>query len=244
MNVSLQLFAGLRELIGERWLSLDLDEGATVFELKDCLATRYPAAQGLLPRVVCAIDDEYVAQDEKLHEGARVALIPPVSGGAADDPLFGITSEVLDPQALVEAVRRDDAGAVALFYGIVRNHSEGRAVERLEYEAHEAMALKKIREVADETARAFRQVSAVGVWHRIGTLEIGETSLLVAVSSPHRKEAFEACHWCVDRIKEVVPVWKKEHWAGGGAWVEGHTVEAPQSVIAAPNNRPGGRRLP
>jgi len=94
------------------------------------------------------------------------------------------------------------------------------------------MALRKMREVAAETKRRFPQISEVGVWHRIGTLEIGETSLLVAVASPHRKEAFEACHWAVDRVKEVVPVWKKEHWAGGAAWVEGHAVQPPTSVVA------------
>ena len=132
----------------------------------------------------------------------------------------------MEPNALVELVQRDEAGALALFYGNVRNHSEGRDVERLEYEAHESMAVAKIREAAEETKRRFPEVSEVGVWHRVGMLQIGETSLLVAVSSPHRQEAFEACHWCVDRVKEVVPVWKKEHWAGGGAeWVPGHEID-------------------
>jgi molybdopterin synthase catalytic subunit len=134
----------------------------------------------------------------------------------------------MNAEELVKLVQRPEAGAVTLFYGDVRNHNEGRSVERLEYEAHESMALRKMREVAAETRQRFPEVCEVGVWHRIGTLEIGETSLLVAVSSPHRKDAFEACHWCVDRIKEVVPVWKKEHWADGAAWVEGHTVQAPQ----------------
>jgi len=207
-------------------LSLELDDGATVADLKERLARDYPRLGPILPRVACAIDDEYVAFEERLRDGAEVALIPPVSGGAEE--LFRVTKDVMDAQALVDLVRRDEAGAVALFYGVVRNHSEGRAVERLEYEAHESMAVRKMREVAEETKRRFPEISEVGVWHRIGTLEIGETSLLVAVSSPHRKEAFEACHWCVDRVKEVVPVWKKEHWAGGSAWVEGHTVDAPQ----------------
>jgi molybdopterin synthase catalytic subunit len=144
--------------------------------------------------------------------------------------LFRVTQDILDGQSLVDAVQRDECGAVNLFYGIVRNNSEGRDVERLEYEAHESMALKKLREVADETKQRFPDISEVGIWHRVGTLEIGETSLLVAVASPHRKEAFEACHWCVDRVKEVVPVWKKEHWAGGSAWVEGHVVDAPETA--------------
>ena len=157
-----------------------------------------------------------------------LALIPPVSGGAVDTSsgLYRLTHEVMDPQALVDLVKRDEAGAVNLFYGNVRNHSEGRQVERLEYEAHESMAVAKMRETAEETKRRFPEISEVGVWHRVGMLEIGETSLLVAVSSPHRKEAFEACQWCVDRVKQVVPVWKKEHWVGGGAqWVPGYQVD-------------------
>lgn len=229
MKVSLLLFAGLRDAVGERTLSMDFEEGATVADVKHRLAAAYPGVEPIIDRVVCAIDDEYVPFEERLHEGAEVALIPPVSGGAVETTpgLFRLTHEVMDPQQLVDLVRRDEAGAVSLFYGVVRNHSEGRAVERLEYEAHESMAVRKMREVAEETKRRFPQISEVGVWHRVGTLEIGETSLLVAVSSAHRREAFEACHWCVDRIKEVVPVWKKEHWADGSDWVQGHPVEAP-----------------
>ena len=144
--------------------------------------------------------------------------------------MFGIQSEPLDPAPLVEAVRRDGAGAVALFYGIVRNENLGRSVQYLEYDAYPEMALKKMREVADEVRAKF-PVAAVGVLHRIGRLEIGETSLLVAVSSGHRKEAFEACHYAVDRIKQIVPVWKKEVWTDGSEWIEGHlpeVAEAPQ----------------
>ena len=121
----------------------------------------------------------------------------------------------------------NENGAVDLFYGVVRNENDGRRVLRLEYDAHETMALKKMRTVAKEAKARFPQISEVGVWHRIGRLEIGETSLLVAVSSAHRKEAFEACHWAVDRIKQIVPVWKKEFFEGGSVWVEGHAVEAP-----------------
>ena len=138
--------------------------------------------------------------------------------------MFAITREPLDPQPLVEAVRKDESGAVALFYGVVRNHNMGRSVQYLEYDAYESMAVKKLREVADEVCAKF-PVNGVAALHRIGRLEIGETSLLVAVSSPHRKEAFEACHYAVDRIKETVPVWKKEVWEDGSEWIEGHVPE-------------------
>jgi len=135
--------------------------------------------------------------------------------------MFEVTREPLDPAPLVAAVRRDESGAVALFYGVVRNENEGREVRYLEYDAYAEMAVKKMKEVAEEV-RARWPVTGVGVLHRIGRLEIGETSLLVAVSSGHRKEAFEACHYAVDRIKEIVPIWKKEVWEDGEEWVEGH----------------------
>lgn len=230
MKVSLRLFAGLHDLVGKRDIVMELSEGATVAELKERLADQYPAVRPMLSTLVFAIDDEYIPHNEKLHDGAHVDLIPPVSGGGIEP--FGVTRAPLEPQAqaLVEAVRRDECGAIAVFFGVARNHSEGRQVERLEYEAQESMALRKLAEVAEETKRRFPAVVEVGAWHRIGMLEIGEASLLVVVSSPHRADAFEACHWAVDRIKQVVPVWKKEHWLGGSAWVEGHPVQPPETV--------------
>ncbi len=227
MKVSLRLFAGLHDLVGERDLSLELNDDATVSDLKSRLASEYPVVQPFLSTLVFAIDDEYIPMDERLHDGASISLIPPVSGGS---DLILLTSDRLDADRLVDLVRRDEAGAIALFYGIVRNNSEGREVERLEYEAHESMAVKQMGEVVSETKRQFPSIAEIGVWHRIGTLEIGEASLLVAVSSPHRREAFDACHWAVDRIKAVVPIWKKEHWKGGAAWVEGHPVQPPEAA--------------
>jgi molybdopterin synthase catalytic subunit len=141
--------------------------------------------------------------------------------------MFAIQQEPLDSAPLVNAVRRDDAGAVALFYGVVRNENLGRAVQYLEYDAYPEMAIKKMREVADEVRAKF-PIAEIGVLHRIGRLEIGETSLLVAVSSGHRKEAFDACHYAVDRIKQIVPIWKKEVWSDGSEWIEGHQPQAKE----------------
>lgn len=135
--------------------------------------------------------------------------------------MFAITHEPLDPTPLVEAVRRDESGAVALFYGVVRNENMGRNVQYLEYDVYPEMAIKKMKEVAEEV-RAKYPITGIGVLHRVGRLEIGETSLLVAVSSAHRVAAFEACHFAVDRIKQIVPIWKKEVWEDGEAWIEGH----------------------
>jgi molybdopterin synthase catalytic subunit len=137
--------------------------------------------------------------------------------------LFEVTAEPLRPERLVEHVRRDEAGAVALFYGVVRNNNMGRRVLYLEYDAYPEMATKVMRQIAEE-ALAEGRITDVAMAHRTGTLEIGETSLLIAVSAPHRKEAFEACHTLVDRFKEVVPIWKKEVWEGGEEWIEGEAV--------------------
>ncbi|MDO8614260.1 MAG: molybdenum cofactor biosynthesis protein MoaE [Dehalococcoidia bacterium] len=137
--------------------------------------------------------------------------------------LFELTAAPLDPARLVEHVRRDEAGAIALFYGVVRNNSMGRRVLYLEYDAYAELATKVMRQIAEEIRERY-PVTDIAIQHRTGRLEIGETSLLVAVSSPHRREAFQACHALVDRFKEVVPVWKKEVWEGGEEWIEGEAV--------------------
>jgi molybdopterin synthase catalytic subunit len=143
--------------------------------------------------------------------------------------LIRITADPLDPQPLIEHVRRDESGAVAVFVGVVRNNNLGRRVLRLEYDAYPQMAEKKLRQVADEAMSRW-PITDIAIAHRTGRLEIGETSLLVVVSSPHRDEAFEACQHTVNRIKEIVPIWKKEVWEGGEAWIEGEgrTTLQPQ----------------
>ncbi len=134
--------------------------------------------------------------------------------------LFEVTAEPLDPQRLVDHVRKDESGAVAVFLGVVRNNNLGRRVLYLEYDAYPEMATRVMRQIAEEAMERW-PLTDVAMQHRTGRLEIGETSLLIAVSSPHRKEAFEACHHLVDRFKEVVPIWKKETWEGGEVWIEG-----------------------
>jgi molybdopterin synthase catalytic subunit len=227
MQINVSLFAGLHDLVGKRKITLELAEGATVDQLRNEIGELYPVVLPYLATLVCALGDEYVTLDQVLKDGDDISLIPPVSGGSGDAERFLITTEPLDPQALTDAVRTDESGAVTLFYGVARNNSDGRAVIALEYEAHETLAEKKLREVADEVSGRF-DITGIGVYHRTGRLEIGETSLLIAVSSAHRREAFEACHYAVDRIKEVVPIWKKEIWEDGeGDWVAGHPVEVP-----------------
>lgn len=235
MKITVNLFAALTELLGQRQVTLDLAEDATVSLLWEQLASEYPSVTPFLPSLVCAVDEEFVSSDHTLRDGDEVAIIPPISGGSDDDGgLFLVTSEPLDQEPLLASVRRDESGAVALFYGVARNHSEGRPVRALEYDAYPSMAEKKLREVAAEVRERW-PISSIGVLHRTGRLAIGETSLLVAVSAPHRKEAFAACGYAVDRIKEIVPIWKKELWEDGdGDWVAGHTVTPPDEAKGRP----------
>jgi len=250
VRVSVRLFAGLHDLVGHREVELELLEGATVADLREQLVSQYPAVAPLMSTLVCAVNEEYVPNEYRLSPGDRVALIPPVSGGSsagggqtrtwrarlggsgpgvgAEADRFQVTREPLDPQRLASLVRRDESGALALFYGVVRNHSHGRRVLYLEYDAYASMAVKKMQQVAEEV-RSRWDITDIAINHRTGRLEVGETSLLVAVSAPHRREAFEACHYAVDRIKEIVPVWKKEVWEGGESWVEGHPVAAAEA---------------
>jgi molybdopterin converting factor subunit 1 len=234
MKVEVTLFAGLKELLGQPKVTLELEEGATVADLRDRLSEQYPIVTPYLPTLICAVDEEFVPSEHPLSDGDDIALIPPVSGGATESDAFLVTPDPLDQQQLYEAVRANEAGAVVLFHGVARNSSEGRRVVALEYEAYPSMAEKKLREVADEVKSRF-SITGIAVHHRTGRLAIGETSLLVAVSAPHRHEAFEACHYAVDRIKQVVPIWKKEIWEDGdGAWVAGHAVDLPAPAEAAP----------
>jgi molybdopterin synthase catalytic subunit len=231
MKVEVTLFAGLKELLGQPKVTLDLEEGATAAALRDRLSEEYPIVTPFLPTLVCAVDEEFVPWEHPLRDGDDVALVPPVSGGAGARE-FLVTAEPIESRELYDAVRADEAGAVVLFHGVARNNSEGRRVVALEYDAYPSMAEKKLREVADEV-RARWPVAGIAIHHRTGRLAIGEASLLVAVSAPHRREAFEACHHAVDRVKQVVPIWKKEIWEDGdGAWVAGHAVELPAPAEA------------
>jgi molybdopterin synthase catalytic subunit len=138
--------------------------------------------------------------------------------------VFEVTRDPLDPQPLLDFVRKDESGALVCFYGVVRGESEGRRVFHLEYDAYVPMAVKEMQKIGDEI-RSRWQITEVAMCHRIGQLEVGETCLFVAVSAPHRHDAFAACHHAIDRIKESVPIWKKEVWEGGEAWVQGHIVQ-------------------
>lgn len=235
MQVRVKLFAGLRELMGNEIEERFEGDSVTVSEFRLRLGERYPHLAPHLECAAVAVNEEYVRDGETaIREGDAVALIPPVSGGADRDmcPRFLVTGDPLDREALRDLVRTDASGAIVLFEGIVRNHHTGHEVLRLEYEAYASMAEKQLETVAREVLAEFegREVHDLAAHHRTGMLEVGDVSLLVAVSAAHRRDAFEAALRAVDRIKETVPVWKKEYGPEGAVWQEG--VEPSPSASA------------
>jgi molybdopterin synthase catalytic subunit len=228
MQVHVRLFASYREAVGARELDLELPEGATAEQVIERLAAQYPRFAGLATRAMVARNREYVRRDAPLAPGDEVALIPPVSGGAdgaapAIDPAlkpFHITTEPLDAARLAAAVQTDEDGAVLTFIGVVRDSNRGKPVSYLEYEAYPEMAEAKLREIAEEI-KARWGVERIVMWHRVGRLEIGEASVVIAVASPHRAEAFAACRHAIERLKAEVPIWKKEVGPDGAEWLEG-----------------------
>jgi molybdopterin synthase catalytic subunit len=227
MTVNVRLFARYREAAGRERVEVEVPEGGTVEAAWEAVTRRFPALSPYRPFTLFALGSDYVSADRSLLPGEELCLFPPVSGGAASD-VVTITSAPLVERALVEAVEDPGAGAIALFSGVVRDRTGARRVKFLEYEAHEPMAEAKMCEIAAEVRRRWPDVKRLAIAHRIGRLEIGESSVLIAVSSPHRRQAFEACQFAIDTLKQTVPIWKKEHFEDGEVWVglqchpEGH----------------------
>jgi MoaE-MoaD fusion protein len=206
MAVRVRLFAGLREQAG--WSQRDLDGIARVADVWAAVGLG-TEPEGLL----YAVNREYAERERELHDGDEVAVIPPVSGGA-----FRVTEEPLSLEAVVAEVADERAGAVATFTGTVRRQSRGREVTRLEYEAYAEMAEDVMAQLARDLQGRY-DLCAIAIHHRVGTLGIGEASVAIAVSAPHRQDALAACRDAIDRLKETVPLWKKEVYEGGEEWV-------------------------
>ncbi len=220
MKVQVRLFARYREEAGRDSLDLELPEGGTVEGAWEAVTRQLPALGRYRPFTLFALRNDYVDADHPLGDGDELCLFPPVSGGAGPaGDWIEVTTEPLSERAVAQAVEHPGAGALALFSGVVRNQTGGRRVKFLEYEAHGPMALAKMREIAGAVRGRWPGVTRIAVVHRIGRLEIGESSVMIAVSSPHRAEAFEACRFAIDTLKETVPIWKKEHFEDGEVWV-------------------------
>jgi MoaE-MoaD fusion protein len=206
--ITIRLFAGLRERAGEGERVVELPEGSRIADVWGPLELGDPP-----PGLLFAVNRRYAGAETTLSEGDEVALIPPVSGGAIQ-----LYDEPIDLSAVVAQVADDRAGAIATFIGTTRAASRGHTVERLEYEAYEGMAEDVMAELAREL-EAKHDVCKVAIAHRVGVVPVGEVSVVIAVSAPHRAAAFEACREAIDRLKETAPLWKKEVYDGGEEWI-------------------------
>jgi len=219
--VRARLFARLREQAGTENETLELPAGSTLADVYEALRERHHALEGDRKAVRAALNQEFKDWTTEVADGDEVAFIPPVSGGAhAVGVLFELTRDPLDARRLEAAVSHAGAGAICTFTGVVRDRSRGRSVTHLDYEAYSEMATAQMRKIGDEIAEQWPE-ARVAMAHRTGKLEIGEASVVVCVSCPHRAEAIAACKWGIDRLKESVPIWKKEHAADGTYWIEG-----------------------
>jgi molybdopterin synthase catalytic subunit len=224
--VRVRLFARLREQAGSETATLELPAGSTIAEVYEALRHMHPALEADRNAVRAALNQEFKAWDAEVADGDEVAFIPPVSGGAHGvGVLFEITLDALDARRMEVAVSHKGAGAICTFTGVVRDSSRGRSVTHLDYEAYAEMAIAQMRRIGDEVAERWPE-ARVAMAHRTGRLDIGEASVVVSVSCPHRAEAISACKWGIDRLKESVPIWKKEHAADGTYWIEGDEAKA------------------
>ena len=224
MRVRVHLFARYREATGQGQVDLELPENGTVETAWSAVVDRHPQLAQYRPFTLFAVGHDYVEPDHLLKPGDELSLFPPVSGGMAGrgrEPadVFAVVEHPLSADDIAARVDDPAAGGLVIFSGVVRNETGGRSVKFLEYEAHAAMAEAKLREIGAAIRGRWPEVKRVAMLHRIGRLEIGESSVLIAVSAAHRADAFEACRYAIDTLKRVVPVWKKEHFEDGEVWV-------------------------
>lgn len=227
IEIRLRAFALVRQVLGTRELSLTVPAGTTVDQLLDQLTTEHASLRPLLDRIVVTINQSYAGRSQVLAAGDEVALFPPVSGGT-EDTYVGISEAPIDAAKLLAMVTEPGAGAVVTFGGVVRDNNLGRSVDFLEYEAYPEMAEAKLRQVIAEAREKWPKIRRMAAVHRVGHLDLGELAVLIAVGAPHRNDgAFEAARYAIDRIKEIVPIWKKEGWADGAEWLEGDYQPKP-----------------
>jgi molybdopterin converting factor subunit 1 len=225
MRVRVLLFGQLKDIVGRQEESLDLESGARLSAVMSHYSGRYPKFQGLNNSIACSINQEYAQASAILKEGDEVGLLPPVSGGKSKvaelrSEHCAIVREPIDLREIRKNLDHPEDGAALIFDGVVRNNTRGRQTLYLDYEAYESMALNEMEKLAQAALEHFK-IRDVCLVHRLGRLEIGETSVLIGVASAHRAAAFEACRWLIDTLKKTVPIWKKEYFEDGAVWADG-----------------------
>ncbi len=237
MQVNVLYFGVLKELLGLDHEHMELPEGASVGSLLTGVRDGKRDAAGPWDSLAVAVNREYVQASFLLRDGDEVALLPPVSGGIEDNAAPGTRvafyTSPIPAVELLNEIKAGPDGAVVVFDGIVRNNTRGRETRFLVYEAYEEMALKQMRSLAAEALVKFA-VRDVTLVHRLGQLEIGETSVFIAVASAHRGAAFDAARWLIDTLKKTVPIWKKEHFVDGAVWADGDPFPEEIVLFVAP----------
>jgi molybdopterin synthase catalytic subunit len=250
IDVQVRLFASLRQAVGEARVTRSLPDGATVADLVQGLAAEYPRLPTAAGAIYASVNRVYAGQDTILQPGDEVGLFPPVSGGQAGRPLFEITEAPLSLDDVASRVASPSRGAVTVFAGLVRGETDlahpyaaappavsgdeqGRlCTDYLEYEAYAEMAEAVMAQVGAEIQQRWPQIEAVSIVHRTGRIEVGEPSVVIAVAAAHRKGTFDACSYAIERLKAIVPIWKKEVGRDGQWWVEGPREANPaQSIV-------------
>lgn len=219
MQVRVLYFGALKDVFLKDQETLELPDHSTVASLLDHLLKLRPEWERFCKAVAVAVNQEYAQSDYVLSGGDEIALLPPVSGGAPD-VVVQLVRKPIATAELIASMKQGEDGAVVVFDGIVRNNTRGRKTRFLDYEAYEEMALKLMHELVAEALKGYA-VRGILLVHRLGKLEIGETSVLIVVSSAHRGAAFDACRWLIDTLKKSVPIWKKEHFEDGAVWADG-----------------------
>lgn len=242
MRVRVLLFGVLKDIFkrSEDWL--ELSSGATVSDLLNHYRELAPEKDKFFHSLALAVNQQYAAPGDRLREGDEVALLPPVSGGAetsvrSESYQCEIVRKRIRTEQVVERMKQGEDGAVVVFEGIVRNHTRNRRTLFLDYEAYEPMALNQMNSLAEKVL-ANHKVREIAIIHRLGRLEIGETSVLIVVASAHRAAAFEACRVAIDTLKRTVPIWKKEYFTDGVVWADGEPF--PEDLRASGDSSVGG----
>lgn len=214
MQITLRFFAVVRERLGQSEMIVELADGSTIADARALVDEMAGEAAPLIQRSMTMLNQEYASPEDELHEGDELAFIPPVSGGGH----YRVHADPLDAASIGASVEDDGAGALVTFVGTVRDNARGRRVQWLDYEAYPEAAEKMLARIGDEMREKW-PVLGIAIEHRTGKLAIGEASVVIAVSSAHRDAAFEAAAYAIERIKEIVPIWKKEFYEDGETWI-------------------------
>jgi MoaE-MoaD fusion protein len=216
VSIRVLFFGAARDAVNAKQLEISLDAPATVSSAFRNLATRFSQLERFGRSLLFAVNQEYATQDTILRENDELAVFPPVSGGSHD--FFELTTEPIHVGAVARRVLLPECGATVTLDGYAREWTKGKRTLYLIYEAYDAMALSEMQRLGAEAHQQF-DIAHIGIVHRTGRIEIGETSVVIAVSAPHRRAAFEACEWAIKELKRTVPIWKKEIYESGEAWV-------------------------